>query len=104
LREDYKKFHELDTEILAIAADTQQNAVSYFRKKNLPFPGLIDNEHAVFDLYDVQSKLISIGQRPGLFIVDKEGRVRFAQVGFQQWEIPTNKFVLEQLEKLKGKR
>lgn len=100
MREDYKKFQDLDTEILAIAADTQQNAENYFSKNKLPFPGLIDNEHATFDTYDVQSKLISIGQRPGLFIVDKTGQIRFAYVGWQQWEIPTNKEVLEQLIKI----
>lgn len=86
--------------MLAIVADTQQNAINYFEKNNLPFPGLTDSEHVVFDLYDVQSKLISIGQRPGLFIVDKEGLIKFAYVGFQQWEIPENKFVLEQIMKI----
>ena len=44
--------------------------------------------------------MISLGQRPALFIVDAEGTVRFAHLGFQQWEIPTIDETLEQLDAL----
>ena len=101
LRQDHEKFLELDTEILAVAADTLGNAKDYFNRHKLPFPGLIDESHSVFDQYDVQSRLLSLGQRPGLFIVDKEGTVCFAYVGSQQWEIPPNQEVLDQIKKLK---
>jgi hypothetical protein len=35
-----------------------------------------------------------------LFILDKEGVVRFAYVGSQQWQIPPNSSVLAQLDEL----
>ena len=101
MRQDYAQFRSRDAEILAIAPDTLGNARAYFQKHTLPFPGLVDNTHAVYDQYDVQSRLLSLGQRPGLFIVDKAGIVRYAYLGTQQWEIPSNREVLNQLDKLK---
>lgn len=98
LRQDYPRFQALETEVLVIASDTQGNARSYFQRNELPFPGLVDETHATYNLYDVQSRLLSLGQRPGLFIVDKSGVVRYAYVGTQQWEIPPNSEVLAQLE------
>jgi len=98
LRRDYEQFRSRDAEILAIAPDTLGNAREYFQKHALPFPGLVDDTHAVYDQYDVQSRILSLGQRPGLFIVDKAGIVRYAFLGTQQWQIPSNREVLQQLD------
>jgi peroxiredoxin len=100
LRQDHPKLLELNAEIVAIAPDTMNNAQSYFKDNRLPFPGLVDNELEVYQQFDVQSKLISLGQRPGLFIIDMQGITRYAYLGSQQWEIPSNKIVLEQLQQL----
>lgn len=85
---------------MAIAPETLDHARAYFRKHALPFPGLVDGAHDVYDRYEVQSRLLSLGQRPALFIVDKAGIVRYAYLGTQQWEIPSNREVLEQLDRL----
>jgi peroxiredoxin len=100
LRQEYNQFTALDAEVIAIAPDTMDNAVSYFAANQLPFPGLVDNELEVYRMFDVQSKLSSLGQRPGLFIIDKQGITRFAYLGTQMWEIPANSVVLAQLQQL----
>ncbi len=100
MSQDYEKFQELEAERLTIAADTMGNAKNYFERNKLSFPGLIDSDHSVYDQYDVQSKLLSIGQRPGLFIVDKDGIIQFSYVGIQQWEIPSNHDVLSKLKEI----
>lgn len=100
LRQDYPKFTELNAEVVAIAPDTMDNAQSFFKNNQLPFPGLVDNELAVYEQFDVQSKALSLGQRPGLFIIDKQGIVRFTYLGTQQWQIPANQLVLDQLTQL----
>ena len=48
----------------------------------------------MFDAYDVVSRLMSLGQRPAVFVVDRDGTVRFDSIGTQQWEIPSNDAVL----------
>jgi len=100
LRQDYEAFRSREAEIVVIAPDTLGNAREYFQKHALPFPGLVDDTHAIYDRYDVQSRLLSLGQRPALFIVDQAGTVRYAHLGTQQWEIPPNDEVLKQLDTL----
>jgi len=51
LRRDYKRFTELNTEILAIGPENAESFRSYWEKKNLPFIGLPDPEHSVLKMY-----------------------------------------------------
>lgn len=100
MRDDYAGFQEKGAEVIAIAPEGLERAREYCTKHRIPFPCLADPKRAVFTLYDVQSRLWSLGQRPGLYIVDREGIVRFAYLGTQQWEIPTNQWVLERLDEI----
>ena len=95
MTEQYQEFRTSGAEVIAVVNDTQEQAQAYFAKHGIPFPCLVDQEHRVYDQYAVSSKLLSLGQRPALFIIDREGVVRYAYLGGQQWEIPSNKDVLE---------
>ena len=59
-----------------------------------------DGGTVVFDAYDVVSTMMSLGQRPALFVVDRSGTVRFDSIGTQQWQIPSNDNVLTVLSSL----
>lgn len=98
MRDRLGDFGNRNATIVAIAPDTIDHARAYFDKNQLPFTCLADPGRTVFDQYDVNSSLVSLGQRPGLFIVDAGGIVRFAYLGGQQWEIPTIDETLAQLD------
>ncbi len=100
MRDRYDEFEERGVEVIAIAPDSLDVARSYFQRHDIPFPCLPDPDRDVFRQYDVKSALISLGQRPGLFVIDKEGVVRYAYLGWQQWEIPTVDETLKQLDSL----
>jgi peroxiredoxin Q/BCP len=100
LRDRISEFEERGTQVLAIAPDTLENARNYFEKNDLPFAALADPDRAVFRQYDVKSTLVSLGQRPALFIIDREGVVRYAYLGWQQWEIPSVDETLQQIDAL----
>ncbi len=100
MRDRYQEFQQRGAEIIAIAPDTLEHAQRYFQRNDIPFPCLPDPERRVYRQYDVKSALISLGQRPGLFVIDKEGVVRYAYLGWQQWEIPTVDETLRQLDAL----
>ncbi len=100
MRDRYSEFTERGAEVVAIAPDTIDAARSFFERNSLPFTCLPDPDRAVFRMYDVKSAMISLGQRPGLFIVDKDGIVRYAHLGFQQWEIPSVDETLAELDAL----
>ena len=86
--------------MLAISAESPERSEAYLRSHPLPYPTLVDADHSVFDAYDVTSRLVSLGQRPALFVIDAEGVVRFEEVGAQQYNIPPNEKVLEVVESL----
>ena len=52
-----------------------------------PFPLLADPQRAVYLAYGVESRLLSLGQRPALFSIDRSGLVRYAFLGTQQWQL-----------------
>ena len=100
MRDNIAEFEKRDAQLLAIAPDSLESARSYFQRNEIPFPCLADPDQEVYRQYDVKSALVSLGQRPGLFIVDGEGVVRYAYLGWQQWEIPSVKETLRQLDGL----
>jgi thioredoxin-dependent peroxiredoxin len=95
LREDIERFHESGAQVVAIAPDTADGVARFVRDNDYPFPLLADAEHVVFDAYDVVSTMMSLGQRPALFVIDPTGTVRFDSIGTQQWQIPSNDNVLK---------
>ena len=100
MRDDYERFTAVGAEVLAISAESPARSEAYLKSHPLPYPTLIDEHHEVFDAYDVTSRLISLGQRPALFVIDGEGVVRFEEVGAQQYNIPPDDKVLGVLESL----
>ncbi len=100
MRDRIEEFEERGVQLLAIAPDSLEHAQSYFQRNEIPFPCLADPERKVYRQYDVKSALVSLGQRPGLFIVDGDGVVRYAYLGWQQWEIPSVEETLRELDGL----
>lgn len=100
MRDRIGDFEERTAQVIAIAPDTLEQARAYFEPNDIPFPCLADPERRVFRQYDVRSALVSLGQRPGLFIIDKDGIVASVHLGFQQWEIPSIDDTLAELDKL----
>ena len=100
MRDRYGEFEQRGAQVIAIAPDTLENAQSYFQRNEMPFPCLADPDRAAFRRYDVKSAVVSLGQRPGLFVIDGEGVVRYAYLGWQQFEIPSVDETLRQLDVL----
>ena len=95
MREDINGFNEAGAKVVAVAPEGRDAVARFVAKDEYPFPILADADHKVFDAYDVANKLMSLGQRPAVFVIDTSGVVRFDSVGTQQWQIPTNDAVLK---------
>lgn len=80
LAEDEPRFRDAAACVIAVAPTTPDAVRDYVARDALPFPVLADPERAVFARYGVASRATSLAQRPGLFIVDADGVVRFAHV------------------------
>ena len=86
-------------EIIALVRDTQENAHDYFQKHHIPFPCLVDIQGKVYHQYEVKSTVLSLGQRPALFVIDREGIVRYIDVHALR-EVPDEEEIAEELRKL----
>jgi peroxiredoxin len=100
LRDDIGKFNEAGARVVAVAPEGADGVTRFVASNPYPFPLLADTDHAVFDAYDVVSTMMSLGQRPALFVIGGDGTVRFDSVGTQQWQIPTNDNVLDVVKSL----
>ena len=66
--------------------------------ENIPYPILLDINLTCVDQLGIRSQLA----KPSTYIIDREGRVRFAYVGESIADRPTVDSILQQLAKLKG--
>jgi peroxiredoxin len=102
LRDDHDDFLAAGASVVAVAPESEAAVQRYVNEHPVPYEILSDNEHQAFDAYDVASRALSLGQRPALFVIDRDGIVRFDSVGTQQWQIPTNRRVLDVLATITG--
>jgi peroxiredoxin len=100
LRDDIKKFTDTGAHVATVAPEDGEAVARFVRDNAYPFPLLADEDHVVFDSYDVVSRLLSLGQRPAVFVIDRDGVVRFDSIGTQQWQIPSNEAVLKVISSL----
>ena len=85
---------------MAIAPHSVDELVAHLAKNTYPFPVLADPDGAVFDAYDVTSRMVSLGQQPATFIVDQKGMVRFDAIGAQQLDLVGPRELREKLAAL----
>jgi peroxiredoxin Q/BCP len=100
LRDDHDQFVAAGASVIAIAPESTTAIERFTKQHPVPFPIVSDSDHAVFDAYDVVSRALSLGQRPAVFVLDRDGTVRFDAIGTQQWQIADNKTVLSILATL----
>jgi peroxiredoxin len=87
LRDRYDELRERHVEVLALAPASPDEARRFAGAHGIPFPLLADPALNVFRAYHVDSHLLSLGQRPALYAVDRKGVVRYAHLGRQQWQV-----------------
>ena len=87
MRGRYEEIRGRGVEVLALAPGTPEETGAFALARDLPFPCLADPEREAYRAYQVESHLYSLGQRPALYAVDKEGIVRYAFLGTQQWQV-----------------
>ena len=100
MREDDSRFAAAGARVVAIAPDSAGGVERYVKANPVPYPILADPDHTAFDAYDVVNKMMSLGQRPAVFVIDRRGVVRFDSIGTQQWQIPSDDEVLAVVEGL----
>jgi peroxiredoxin len=100
LRQDYQRFIDRDTEVIAIGPEDASSFARWWQDKQMPFIGIADPEHAVAGMYGQQVKLLRLGRMPASMVIDKKGRIRYRHYGESMSDIPTDEEVLSLLDLL----
>jgi peroxiredoxin Q/BCP len=100
LRQDYQKFVERNTEIIAIGPEGTNAFADWWHKHNMPFVGVADPEHIIAKMFGQQVKLIKLGRMPGSLVIDKGGKIRYKHFGESMSDIPENQRILSLIDEL----
>ena len=98
LRRDYKRFAELDIEIIVIGPEGADSFRKLWTKKNLPFIGLPDPEHSVLDLYGQEVRLLKLGRMPAQMLIDTTATLRYVHYGHSMADIPPNDDIISLIQ------
>ncbi len=103
LAEDYDKIKQAGAELIAISVDDQTYAWSMGQTTGAKFNILSDSEKKTIVSYGILNATEHGGiAHPSVFIVDKEGRIRFLHVGKDPTDRPSDEAILEEIKKVSG--
>ena len=92
----------MDAEVLAVSNDRLSGAERAIEHLDLGFPVLFDPDAKVIDRYGVYDTLNDGFATPSIFIIDKDGDIRWKYVGRHYNDRPTNQQIIAQLEALQA--
>ena len=95
LRQDYKRFVKLNTEVLVIGPENAESFEKYWMKEDLPFIGLPDPKHRILKLYGQEVSLFKLGRMPAQMLVDTSGMLRYVHYGHSMADIPSNQEIVD---------
>ena len=98
LRQDYKLFQDLETEIVVVGPEDANAFRDYWEQNDLKFIGLPDPEHKVLKLYGQEVRLFKLGRLPAQMLIDKSGILRYVHYGHSMADNPSNKEILDLID------
>jgi peroxiredoxin len=94
LRQDYQKYVELDTEVIAIGPEGAGEFTQWWHDHKMPFVGIPDPKHVIAKLYNQKFNLLRGGRLPSLAVIDKEGKIRLMHYADSPSDIPSDEQIL----------
>ena len=100
MRQDYGEFQERGVEIIALGPDGPNAFRRYWQEENIPFIGCADIKSQVGNRFHQEVNLFKFGRMPAIFVVDKDGRIRYSHYGDSMADIPANAEILKIIDGL----
>ena len=98
MRQEYARFVDQNTEVIAIGATKPERMAKHWEKEQFPFRGVPDPDKTILGALGQEFKLSKFGRMPAVLIIDTEGIVRHAHYGKNAGDIPSNDDVLALLD------
>jgi peroxiredoxin len=101
LAEDYDKIKQAGGELIAVSVDEQSFAWSMAQTTGAKFQILSDAEKKTITEYGIVNAAEHGGiAHPSIFVLDKEGRIRYMHVGKDAQDRPPDETIVEELKKV----
>ena len=100
MQQEYARFQELNTELLAISVQEPDIGQQVSELLDLQYPVLSDPGRLAVDAYGVYDLLGDSLATPSVFVIDTDGVVMWVYVGESSGDRPSNEMILEQLRAL----
>lgn len=101
MAEDYNNFKRAGGEVIAISSDQQSFAWSMGQTTSARFQILSDADKKVITSYGILNPAEHGGiAHPAIFIVDREGKIRFLHVGKDPQDRPSDEALLDEVKKI----
>lgn len=101
LAEDYEKIKQSGADLVTISADAQNYAWSMALSTGAKFQILSDADRQTIKAYGILNANEHDGiAHPSVFIVDKEGRLRYIYVGKNPTDRPADGIIIEEVKKI----
>ena len=81
LRQDYNTFNNKQAEVIVIGPEDDNAFKEFWQREKMPIPGIADPQHIIAKLYGQETKILKLGRMPALFVIDREGLIRFHHHG-----------------------
>jgi len=94
LRQDYPAFVGRNAEIIIVTPDGTHTIKRYWQENDIHFNGVTDYKSKVADVYHQPVDTFDLGKMPAVFIVDKNGIIRYVHYGESISDIPANQDLL----------
>lgn len=103
MAEDYDKFKRAGAELIAVSVDEPSFAWSMAQTTGAKFQILSDADKKTIAAYGIVNAAEHDGiAHPSVFILDKEGKIRYFHVGKDPQDRPPDETILEEVKKVSG--
>jgi peroxiredoxin len=89
--------------VVAVVAQRSEKVRRYIEQSGLPFTILVDDSRDTVKAYGVWHPIGFDAwniARPALFLIDRQGFIRYSFVASSQFEFPTNDEIVQEIAKL----
>lgn len=101
LAEDHEKIKQAGADLVTISADAQNYAWSMSLSTGAKYQILSDADRQTIKSYGILNSQEHDGiAHPSVFIVDKEGRLRYIYIGKNPTDRPADGVIIEEVKKL----
>ena len=103
MAEDYDKIKQAGGDLIAVSVDAQSFAWSMAQTTGAKFQILSDAEKKTIADYGIVNAAEHDGiAHPSIFVLDKEGKIRYLHVGKDAQDRPPDEAILQEVKKLTG--